>query len=90
MGTIEERAKEYSKWCYDDKTAYDAYIAGAKEQKAIDIDKACQWIIEHIDIPYEEEFINNEPTVSDYIDWCEKRIEYANAIADNFRKSMEE
>lgn len=50
MATIEERALDYvKKWgiahysplfdvCQDD------YIAGATEQKAIDIDKACEWI----------------------------------------------
>ena len=39
--TIKERAKEYSKGRWDEPTAYEAYIAGAKEQKAIDIDNAC-------------------------------------------------
>ena len=41
MKTIKERAKEYSKGRWDEPTAYEAYIAGAKEQKAIDIDNAC-------------------------------------------------
>lgn len=36
MKTIKERAKEYSKGRWDEPTAYEAYIAGAKEQKAID------------------------------------------------------
>ena len=44
MKTIKERAKEYSKGRWDEPTAYEAYIAGAKEQKAIDIDKACEWL----------------------------------------------
>ena len=39
--TIKERAKEYSKGRWDEPTAYEAYIAGAKEQQAIDIDNAC-------------------------------------------------
>ena len=39
--TIKERAKEYSKGRWDEPTAYEAYIAGAKEQQAIDIDDAC-------------------------------------------------
>ena len=39
--TIEERAKEYSKGQWDEPTANKAYIDGAKEQKAIDIDNAC-------------------------------------------------
>ena len=44
MKTIEERAKESSKGRWDEPTAYEAYIEGAKEQKAIDIDKACEWL----------------------------------------------
>ena len=44
MQTIEERAKEYSKGQWDEPTANKAYIDGAKEQKAIDIDKACEWL----------------------------------------------
>ena len=36
MKTIKERAKEYSKGRWDELTAYEAYIAGATEQKAID------------------------------------------------------
>ena len=44
MKTIKERAIEYSKGRWDEPTAYEAYIAGAKEQKAIDIDKACEWL----------------------------------------------
>ena len=39
--TIKERAKEYSKGRWDEPTAYEAYIAGAKEQQAIDIGNAC-------------------------------------------------
>ena len=44
MKAIEERAKEYSKGRWDEPTAYEAYIAGAIEQKAIDIEKACEWL----------------------------------------------
>ena len=36
MKTIEERAKEYSKDHWNELTAKEAYIAGAKEQKKID------------------------------------------------------
>ena len=56
------------------------------------IDKACEWIIEHTNIPYEGEFIfiNGSPVASDYIEWCEKRLEYAKAVADAFKKAMEE
>lgn len=54
------------------------------------IEKACQWITEHIDIPYEGEFIDDSPVASDYIEWCKKRLEYAKAIADAFKQAMEE
>ena len=32
------------------------------------IEKACVWITEHIDIPYEGEFIDDSPVASDYIE----------------------
>ena len=60
-----------------------------RQKKAL-IEKACQWITEHIDIPYEGEFINDSPVASDYIEWCEKRLEYAKAVADAFKQAMEE
>ena len=48
MKTIEERAKKYSLKDFDgyytgrEKAMEEGYIAGATEQKAIDIDKACE------------------------------------------------
>ena len=51
MKTIEQRASEYAKEQWDELTAKEAYIAGAKEQKSVDIDKAksafnkaCGWL----------------------------------------------
>ena len=55
MKTIEERAKEYASKkadislsaIYNEALASiyeEAYIAGATEQKAIDIDNACDWL----------------------------------------------
>ena len=44
MKTIEERAKEYAKGQWDELTANKAYIEGAKEQKAIDIEEVCEWL----------------------------------------------
>lgn len=44
MKSIEERATEYSKGQWDELTASTAYFAGATEQKAIEIDKACEWL----------------------------------------------
>ena len=48
MKTIEERAKEYSLKDFDgyytgrEKAVEEGYIAGATEQKAIDINEACE------------------------------------------------
>ena len=53
MKTIEERALEYAnELCIDSNTDYfdycqQDYIAGATEQKLIDIDKACEWLNEN-------------------------------------------
>ena len=61
MITIEERAKEYAPDAFEPdyilpaREGYivslqrRAYIAGAKEQKAIDIDKVCEWIKENVE-----------------------------------------
>ena len=46
--TIEERAIEYCKEQWDEPTAMTAYMDGAIEQKAIDIDKACDWLKERV------------------------------------------
>ena len=54
------------------------------------IEKACEWIIEHIDIPYEGKFIDDSPVASDYVEYLSKRLEYAKAIADAFKQAMEE
>ena len=68
----------------------DGFIEGAKWADKTMIDKACEWITEHIDIPYEGEFIDDSPVASDYIEWCEKRLEYAKAVAVAFKQAMEE
>lgn len=56
MKTIEERAKEYAPDAFDPdyilptreghivNKERSAYIAGATEQKTIDIEKACKWL----------------------------------------------
>ena len=51
MKTIEERAKLASEVYDDDGYSaglYMGYITGAKEQKVIDIDKACEWLKENL------------------------------------------
>ena len=80
----------YQANCANDVDLLDAFEAGAEWMQKKMIDKACEWIIEHIDIPYEGEFIDDSPVASDYIEWCEKRLEYAKAIADAFKQAMEE
>ena len=50
--TIEERAIEYAnkEWTPEYHfIAEESYITGAKEQKVIDIDKACEWLKENIE-----------------------------------------
>lgn len=58
METIEERAKEYASKkgdislspIYNEALASiyeEGYMAGASEQKAIDIEKACEWLKEN-------------------------------------------
>ena len=87
MKTIEERANEYAnkEWTFEiHYIANESYIAGAKEQKVIDIDKACKWLKENardyacttVRCPYgeEEEII------------CDVHLE----IVEDFRKAMEE
>ena len=66
------------------------FVVAAQWADRTMIEKACQWITEHIDIPYEGEFIDDSPVASDYIEWCEKRLEYAKAVADAFKQAMEE
>ena len=95
MRTIAERAKEYAPDAYDPdyilpaREGYivslqrRAYIAGAEEQKRIDIEKACEWLKENardyacatVRCPYgeEEEII------------CDVHPE----IVEGFRKAME-
>ena len=60
MKTIEERAKEYSKGQWDEPTANKAYIDGAKEQKAIDIEKACEWFDNYLmEIGYPDDWLRD-------------------------------
>ena len=60
MKTIKERAKEYSKGQWDEPTALKAYIDGAKEQKAIDIEKACEWLDNYLmEIGYPDDWLRD-------------------------------
>ena len=60
MKTIEERAKEYAPGISNSDSLFPTristlaaierrgYVAGATDQKAIDIDKACEWLGVHL------------------------------------------
>ena len=74
MESIEERAKDFAKGRRYTLTAYEAYIAGATEQKTIDIEnaknafnKTCGWL-------------STYPS-------CES---WYNELFENFMKNMEE
>ena len=76
MKTIKERAKEYSKGRWDEPTAYEAYIAGAKEQKAIDIEKACEWLGNYLmEIGYPDDWLRDSLNIK--------------SGKERFRKAME-
>lgn len=81
MGTIKERAEE--KYCQRSMNGvthyilgYEHYIKGATEQKAIDIDKACEYIRNHI---------NPKLTIYHEDTWCS-----VDEFVNKLRKAMEE
>ena len=77
MKTIKERAKEYSKGQWDEPTANKAYIDGAKEQKTIDIEKACEWLGNYlVEIGYPDDWLRDSPNMK--------------SGKERFRKAMEE
>ena len=86
------RREEITKKALELDTTNDiaTFVVAAQWADKTMIDKAVEWITEHIDIPYEGEFIDDSPVASDYIEWCEKRLEYAKAVADAFKQAMEE
>ena len=89
MKTIVERAKEYAPDAYDPdyilpaREGYivslqrRAYIAGAEEQKRIDIDKACEWFTVYLmEIGYPDDWMRDSPNIE--------------SGKERFRKAMEE
>ena len=83
MKTIKERAKEYSKGRWDEPTAYEAYISGATEQKAIDEEVRLKKSDDMTKAEYEREVAFAEwyhkngkgtPTYSDAIEWARKEV----------------
>ena len=83
MKTIEERAKEYSKKQCVKPVAYNSYIAGAKEQKAIDEEVRLKKCDDMTEAEYNREtafvdwYLKNgkgTPTHSDAIEWARKEV----------------
>lgn len=80
--TIEERAKEYFNGQWDELTAKEAYIAGAKEQQAIDEEVRLKKSDDMTEAEYDREtafadwYLKNgkgTPTYSDAIEWARKQ-----------------
>ena len=46
----------------------ESYEDGAQDM----LERACEWIKEHIEIPYEGRIIDGQPHVMDYTEWCKK------------------
>ena len=83
MKSIEERAKEYSKGHWDEPTAYEAYIAGSIEQKAIDEEVRLKKCDDMTKAEYDRETAfadwyhkngKGTPTYSDAIEWARKDL----------------
>lgn len=82
MKSIEERAREYSNGQWDELTAKEAYIAGAKEQQAIDEEVRLKKSDDMTEAEYDREtafadwYLKNgkgTPTFSDAIEWSRKQ-----------------
>ena len=54
------------------------------------IERFAEWIMEHIDIPYEGRMIDGLPEAEDYAEWVLKRFKHAETIVGQFRRDMEE
>ena len=94
MKTIEERAVDagilsqyMAEYPYDKRSVELGYMAGAYDQKAIDIDTACDWLESHFRDIENPDFYSkrNHPTdLESMYHWSVKEL------VDDFRKAMEE
>lgn len=86
------RREEITKKALELDTTNDiaTFVVAAQWADKTMIEKACQWITEHIDIPYEGRMIDGEPEAADYIEWAKERLRCAEEVAEAFRKAMEE
>lgn len=87
INKAEEYRQQYKDRGYrlSSKDIKEAFEEGAEWM----IDKAYEWVKEHIYIPYEGKMINGEPDATDYIEWTKERLRYAEEVAQDFRKAME-
>ena len=77
MQTIEERAKEYAPDPFLAALERKAYITGATEQKAIDIENACEWLGNYLmEIGYPDDWLRDSLNIK--------------SGKERFRKAMEE
>ena len=77
MKTIEERAKEYAPDPFLAALERKAYITGATEQKAIDIENACEWLGNYLmEIGYPDDWLRDSLNIK--------------SGKERFRKAMEE
>ena len=95
MKSIEERAREYSNGQWDELTAKEAYIAGAKEQQAIDEEVRLKKSDDMTEAEYDREtafadwYLKNgkgTPTFSDAIEWSRKQT--IDEVCDWFKNYM--
>ena len=52
------------------------------------IKKACKFISDRVDIPFNVECSNGEPLADSYIKYASSRLEAANKIIEDFKKYM--
>ena len=63
------------------------YMTGSVEM----YEKACAWLRDRVNIPYDVETNEDgEPMADSYIDYAKKRLEAAEEIISEFTKAMEE
>ena len=53
------------------------------------IERFAEWLLIHIDIPYEGCMIDGQPEAGDYAEWALERLKHAEAIVGQFRQYME-
>lgn len=81
MTTLEKRAKSYAMQvgCFRPDLCAADYIAGAKEERILIIEKACEWLLENLyDHPSEQYLI------------CTESFDCMEEMVEQFMKAMKE